>query len=327
MRKIFKVGGALGLRFERNNIDLKMFKEMPLGITLPDSRRAELQVIEIIFQKPDFSDIADTSAHRASTVNITFVDEYREEVTFEVSGAYFWRFLESVPEQFRVLSENNTKESYINESLEAVMQVARHVYHMCFIDTTMENACPPPESCRLELKTGNINVVRPLVLPEAERVGINKIVDKEIGRIDLTVFSSDFVDDMLKSGYLTREFKSEGEYIVPTFEPTPWDKDKHKVINDYLSELSDRSNDDCPAYLQWSELFNVKLKAVVRLSFDAIFNKSELNNLMEFPTAQRILQCDGDLFEVQGANEAVDQIYSRAISSASQYLLTASSKH
>jgi len=79
-----------------------------------------------------------------------------------VNGAYFWRFLESVPEQFRVLSENNQTESFLNESLEAVMIATRLAYQACFTDTTMENSCAPPLTCTLDFETCTFSVTEAL---------------------------------------------------------------------------------------------------------------------------------------------------------------------
>ncbi len=330
MRKIFQLGGVLGLCFNTDNIDLSIFEGKLLGAYLPDGRIAMLQSMEIVFHKPDFSNIGDVAAHRASVVNLVFSDKYNdnENVSFEVNGAYFWRFLESVPEPFRILSDDNQTESYINESLKTVMLAARYVYKTCFINTTMENACVPPLSCLLDLETGSFHVVEALTLPDEERKIISGIVDKKLETLDLTVFVSEFVDGMLADGYLIHGFKSVGGGMMsPEFTPAKWDKAKHKTASDYLSELSCHTIGNCPAYTGWSEFLSYKLKDLVSQTFDELIATNVFQSNSDLTCAKKILESDGDLFEIQGANESVDIIASRAIVAMGQYLESLGSRH
>lgn len=327
MRKMFRLGGALGLCFTTDNIDLSMFKEKPLAAYLPDGRIAKLQSMEIVFHKPDFSNIVDFSAHRASIVNFVFCDAYDEDISFEVNGAYFWRFLESVPEPFRILSDDNQKESYINESLETVMMVARYLYQYCFIDTTMDNSCAPPLTCTLDFESYSFDVVEALTLPDEERSIISSIINEKLNTLDLTVFVTEFVDNMLVDGYLIHSFKSVEGGLRPDFTPANWDKTKHKVARDYLSELSSHTADNCPAYTRWSEFLNNQLKELVNRLFNELFTIDELKGRGDLTCAQAIIKSNGDLFEIQGANESVDIVSNRAIIAMGQYLESLDNHH
>ncbi|MBE8232338.1 MAG: hypothetical protein HAW67_01290 [Endozoicomonadaceae bacterium] len=328
MRKMFQLGGALGLCFTTDNIDLSMFKEKPLAAYLPDGRIAKLQSIELVFHKPDFSNIFDMGAHRASIVNFVFCDAHDEKTSFEASGAYFWRFLESVPEPFRILSDDKQNESYINESLQTVMMVARHLYQSCFIDTTTENSCPPPLTCMLDLESYSFDVVEPITLPIEERSIISSIINLTINALDLTVFVTEFVDNMLVDGYLIHKFKSVEGGVIPDFTPANWDKTKHKVARDYLSELSSHPvSDNCPAYTRWSEFLNKQLKELVNKLFNELFTIDKLKDRSDLTCAQAIIKSNGDLFEIQGANESVDIVSNRVIIAMGQYLESLDSRH
>ncbi|MEH6467268.1 MAG: hypothetical protein V7722_06520 [Porticoccus sp.] len=327
MRKMFHMGSALGLCFKPENIDLSVFTAEPLGAVLPDGRVAYLRQMEIVFYKPNYSDPFDCGAHRASVVNLKFCDQLSKDIEFEVSGAYFWRFLESVPEDFRILTNNNTKESYINDSLEVIMMAARYAYQTCFVDTTMENTCVPPLSCSLDFETGDYSVIEAMTLPEDERRLISGLVNEKLNQIDLTVFANEFVDNMLIDGYLIHGFKSVEGGISPKFTAAKWSKTKHKNLSDYLCELSPHTYENCPAYIRWSEFLNTKLQNLVKKLFDELFTIDTLKGKNELTEAQMILENDGNLFEIQGANESVDAVYDRAIIVMGQYMESLEHSH
>lgn len=317
----------MGLCFSEKNINLEEFKGKPLGAYLPDGSLAKLQSIEIEFHKPDFSDIADYAAHRATSVNISFVDRSGSVKTFKASGAYFWRFLESVPEPFRILSEDNTTESYINESLETVMHIARYVYRSCFVDTTFENTSIPPLSCTLDFETFTYSVKKANRLPESESKIISSLVNDKINKLDVSEFATGFVDGMLKDGYLIRSYKADGDLMIPDFKPASWDTEKHSVLSDYLSELSHHTHDDCPAYMIWSSVLDSKVKSLIRNLFSELFTIETLKQRDDLPMAYAIVGARDELFAIQGANESVDVLSNRVFIAIDSYLTAMGKRH
>lgn len=327
MRKIFQLGGIMGVCFSPDKIDLSIFKGKVLNVRLPDGKSAAFVSMEIVFQTPNFSDPSDFGAHRASSVTLSFLNVTGGIVDFELSGAYFWRFLEAVPDPFRILSNNNQTESYINEALEQLMPVARHLYHGCFVDTTPQNICPPPESCKINLVDLTFSVTDRLTLPDKERVIIRKMVNENIDNLDLAMFSADFADGMLADGYLSRDFVSEGEYLRPVFTPEKWCAEKHKQAHDYLQGLSKHSEPGCPAYITWYDVLKLKTDALVKGLFAELFTLDALQSRDDLSGAKAILENNIDLFDVEGANDAADKVSERAIIAIEQYIGSLADRH
>ncbi|MCF2900966.1 hypothetical protein L1267_11175 [Pseudoalteromonas sp. OFAV1] len=326
MRKMFQLGGPLGLCFNQERIDLSFLKDEPLGAILPDGLLYKLIGMEIIFYKPDFSDIADSSAHRATHVKLNFKNENDDKTEFEIQGPYFWRFLESVPEPFSTNPLETEDESYINGSLRAVMNLARYLYQGCFVDTTIENACPPPISCYLNFEDLNVTVKEALVLPDNESKIVSGEINQKISGLDLSLFADKFVDDMLQKGYLIHGFKKTDGGIRPDFTPASWDNSKHKVIRDYLSELSSYSIGNCPAYTLWSEYLKYKLKVWAEQLFNQTFSLNNLQDRDDLPVAKRIVESGDNLFEIQGSNESVDLMMNRVLVELSKFLESKNNK-
>lgn len=327
MRKIFQLGGPLGLCFAPGKIDLSTFAEHLCAFTLPDGDLATLQSMLIDFYTPDFSDIGDVSAHRASNVTLSFRKKDDSIVSLDINGVFYWKFIEAVPPEFRSESSTPQEESYINESLDFAMELTRVIYQYCFVNTTMENACPPPLKCNLDMENMTFTVKNRNVLPDKEKDIISSIVDKKINSIDLTDFASNFVDEMLKDGYLIHGFKDYGEYLRPDFTPATWDKDKHKVASDYFAELSHHSTPTCPAYTRWSEVLTNRVKDKVKSLFADLFNADTLAGNADLPTAFEIAKGKEDLFVIQGANKSVDIVRDRTVIAIDQHLSAASKPH
>jgi len=320
LRKIFNVGGILGLTFNKESIDLSQLKGVVLSVELPNKSIGFLKSIEVIFHKPDFSDPFDSSAHRASVVNFLFVNEHDEYSLFEVSGTYFWRFIESAPEPFKALPYDGLEDRYLNDSLENIMKLARKIYLSSFIPTTMENACSPPISCKYNFQEASCEVIEATTLPREESRIISSIIGQKIDSLILTGFVSKFVDKMLLDGYLTHSYEQEGKAITPVFTITKWDNEKHKVVNDYLSELSPYGAHDCPAYLIWRQILSNEIKIIAEKLFNKYFTLESIKGREDLKCAIDILSNNEDLFEIQGANESIDAIYKRTIIAMTQYL-------
>ena len=156
---------------------------------------------------------------------------------------------------------------YHHESLGVIMQVARAIYLDCFVDSSMENQSSPPEKCKIFIKENKCVVTEIAEWPEYEKTTIAESVDNRFGDTEIAAFVSEFIDDMLRRGYLKHSFESEGDHLRPVFIQTPWGEMLNQSFDSCLGKLSPYSSEGCPAYISWGKYFVDQVTKLVTVSY------------------------------------------------------------
>jgi len=320
MRRIYQLGGALGVTAKaKHDIDLSAFETIALGVYLPNGKAAELRKMVINFYQPNITDQQDVGAHRADTVTLIFQDEHREESAFTISGTYFWKFIDTVPESFCKNSAIERRE-YINESLATVMGIARRVYQLCFIDTTEQNSSAPPLRYHLALRSGQVTVDDVLPLSAVEKTQLTQFVGQATKTFLLTHVASVFVDDLLAAGYLKHGFTSAGKYMRPTFTPLAWTPEQRHSLEEMLSELSPHAASNCPAYLPWRQWLSHQLSQAVKAHLWAYYTPEKMATLAQAPVMKKLHHNGGDIFDNLVTQTYLEQLTKSALTAISNHL-------
>lgn len=184
--------------------------------------------------------IADTE-HIASSVEFRF----RNGKQLKINGAYFWKFLDSVPPELdnghgKYLDSN----PYTHGETEWMMRRFRVVYESCFATGDYEKLwAGPPERAEFDIKRGRYSAkAQAGVSNQAwERLeGVLASVSAEMTPSLLPVIQA-LASRARDSGYMEFDYRKEGRYVRPTYTPARWEAPYAIAVKDFLNAFSNES--------------------------------------------------------------------------------------